>query len=165
MKRRIFSLLLAVAAATGAYAQFESGKVYFGANLTGAGISYSDRKDLALGVGLEAGRFVARDWLLIGECNLDYRNSDWQSIGFGVKGRYYIEQNGLWVGAGARFQHEFKNYNDFVLTPEVGYCFFVSRTVAIQPSVYFDLSCSDFSHNTEVGAKVGIALFFDGKKH
>ncbi len=160
MKKFLLACTLAVVTSLSASAQFEKGKIYVGANMTGVGLSYSDKKDLAFGAGAEVGQFLEQDWLAIAEAGFNYQKSDWQSLYVGLKGRYYIEQNGLWLGAGIRLQHEFKNDNDFLFTPEVGYAFFVSRTVTIQPSVYLNLSCADFSHNTEFGVKVGVGLYF-----
>ena len=147
-------------AAVSAFAQFEADKKYVGASLTSAGLSYSDTEDFAFGANAQAGYMIDRDWLAIGEVGLNYRYSDWQSVYVGARVRYFIEQNGLFLGCGARLIHEFKNFNDFQVTPEVGYCYFLNKTVTIEPSLYYDISLSDFAHKSKVGVKIGLGLFF-----
>lgn len=160
MKKVFILLTLLVLSAVSASAQFEQGKKYVNANLTSAGISYSDRDELAFGFGAQGGYMIDESVMLLGEAGFDYRNSDCRSIYAGVKGRYYIEQNGIYLGCGARLLHEFKNYNDVQLTPEVGYAFFVSHDVVIEPSLYYDISLTDFSHKSKVGLKIGLGVFF-----
>jgi len=65
------------------------------------------------------------------------------------------------MGAGAKLQHKYKSYNDFIITPEVGYSFMLSDVVAIEPAVYVDLSTNNFSKYTKVGLKIGVGVFLD----
>lgn len=160
MTKKLFAALALVLVCTSAFAQFEKGKKLIGASLTSASLSYSDRKDLAFGIGAEAGYFFADDWALIGDFGFDYANSDLQDLWIGAKARYYIEQNGLFLSCGARYEHEFKSHNDFMITPEVGYCFFVNKTLVIEPAAYVNVSLADFSENTEVGVRIGFAIIF-----
>lgn len=147
-------------ASLSAQAQFEKGKKYVNASLASAGLSYSDYTKFALGFSAEAGYFLKDDWMALAEVGFDYRNSNVQQVYVGAKGRYYIEQNGLFLGAGVRLLHEYKGHNDFQLTPEVGYCFFVNKHLTIEPVAYFDMSLSDFSHNSKVGLKIGLGYYF-----
>lgn len=160
MKRIILAGIAFAFACTSVFAQFEQGKHYIGASLTGASLSYSDRKDLAFGLSAEGGYFFADDWAAVADVGFDYANSDFQDLWLGAKARYFIEQNGLFLGCGVRYEHGWKSYNDFMVTPEVGYCFFVSKALVIEPSVYVNLSCADFSENTEVGVRIGFGIIF-----
>ena len=54
----------------------------------------------------------------------------------------------------------FKNFNDFQITPEVGYCYFLNKTVTLEPSIYYDMSLSSFSKKSKLGLRVGIGLYF-----
>lgn len=161
MKKSIFAfaLLFALSNLSG-FAQFEKGKKYVGASLSGAGLSYNSTTDLSLGVGAQAGFFFEQDWLLLGEVGIDYSDSDLQNMVLGAKARYYIEQNGLFLGCGARYVHGWKSYNDFQFTPEVGYCFFLNGKITLEPAAYFNISCSDFSNHSEVGVRVGLGFYF-----
>ncbi len=158
--KKLFILLLMTAMGTSAFAQFEEGKKYINASLSGAGLSYSDYEGFAFGVSTQAGYMFQQDWMLLGELGWDYRHSDWRSVCLGAKARYYMENNGLFVSGGVRFLHEFKNHNDFQLTPELGYCFFLSKDVTVEPVAYLDLSLADFGHNTKIGFKLGLSYYF-----
>ena len=165
MKKLILTLVITVLSVLSASAQFEKGKVFLNGTLPNFGISYSDAKDLGIGLELNGGYFFADNLLLMGSAGFEYNNSKWSELFAGIKGRYYILQNGLFLGAGARYLHEYKNFNDLQLTPEIGYCFFLGRNVAIEPSVYYSMSITDFSHKSEVGLKVGISIFLDTKRN
>ncbi|MBR3453851.1 MAG: outer membrane beta-barrel protein [Bacteroidaceae bacterium] len=165
MKKLIFTLLITAVSVLNASAQFEKGKFYLNGSLPNFGISYSDTKDLGIGLELNAGYFFADNLLLVGSTGFEYNDSKWKELYAGIKGRYYILQNGLFLGAGARYLHEYKNFNDLQVTPEIGYCFFLGRNVAVEPSVYYNMSISDFAHKSEVGLKVGISIFLDTKRN
>ena len=42
---------------------------------------------------------------------------------------------------------------------EVGYAFFISRTVTIEPAIYYDQSFKDHSKYSTVGLKVGFGIY------
>jgi hypothetical protein len=159
MKKIILGMLL-MAATTSAFAQFEEGKKYVGATLSGLNLSYSDSKDFGIGFGGQAGYFIADDIMIVGDLGVDI--SDWkmQKIHLGAKGRYYFEENGVYCAAGVKYVHMYKNYNDVQLTPEVGYTYFLNQHLTVEPAVYFDMSLTDFGHKSEVGLKVGIGIYF-----
>lgn len=160
MKRMILAMLLVMATATSMFAQFEQGKKYVNASLTGLDLSFSDLKDMALGLDANAGYFLEQDIMLLANVGFDASNSDVNDFHLGAKARYYIEQNGLFLGAGVQYLHMKKNINDVQLTPEVGYCYFLNRYITVEPSLYFDMSLSDFSHQSKVGLKVGVGIYF-----
>lgn len=160
MKRILLAILAGLFIGTNASAQFEKDKWYANASMSDFGLSYSKRSDFALKLGLSGGYMFEDDWMLLAEIGLDCSNSDCNSVFAGAKARYYIEQNGLFLSFGCKWLHEKKNVNDFQLTPEVGYCFFLNKHVTIEPSVYYDMSLTDFSEYSKVGLKVGFGIFF-----
>lgn len=160
MKKVLLTLMLFAAVASSTYAQFEKGKKYIGASLSSAGMSYSDYEEFALGLNLTGGYFIEQDWMLLGEFGFDTMHGDMQALYMGAKARYYIEQNGLFLSAGLRYLHRYSNFNDLQLTPEVGYCFFLGKYVSLEPSLYFDMSLSDFSHKSKVGVRLGFGYYF-----
>ncbi len=160
MKKIIVSLMLVVMAASGAYAQFEKGKVYCGASMSGLGISYDENKKLSFGVSGQVGYMFEEAWMAVAEVGLDYSDSNCNELSAGAKCRYYIEQNGLFLGAGLKYTYETKNINDLKFTPEVGYCFFLNRHAVIEPSVYYNMSLTDFDDKSRFGLKVGFGFFF-----
>lgn len=76
---RMKKLVLAAAAllvSLGANAQFESGKQYCGASLTGLNLSYNGSQDLNFGVQAKAGYFVEDDWMLLGHVEYTHSGQD-----------------------------------------------------------------------------------------
>ena len=51
------------------------------------------------------------------------------------------------------------NYNDVMPGVEVGYAFFLSRTVTIEPAVYYNQSLKNHSDYSEFGLKVGFGIY------
>jgi len=162
MKKIILAFALLLAGVSSSFAQFEKGKYYIGAGLNGADISYDATNKFSFGAEADLGYMIERDWLIIGDAGVKLTDSTLRNFYVGAKGRYYIEQNGIFLQAGAKFLHEDygTSYNDFQITPEVGYCFFLSHYVAVEPSIYYDMSLSNFSDRSRFGLKIGLACYF-----
>ncbi len=69
---------LALVVSTAAHAQFESGKQYIGASMTGLNLSYNGSQDLNLGIQAKAGYFVEDDWMLLGQ--VEYNHSGLEGV-------------------------------------------------------------------------------------
>lgn len=149
MKKIVLSLTMLVVALT-ASAQFQQGKGYIGASLSGLNLSYNSENGLNLGVQAKAGYLFADNWMLLGEVGYDHYGKDKiaDQAAIGVGFRYYIIQNGLFLGANCNFVHS--NHNC--------YAFFINRSVTIEPSVYYKHSFKDSDHST-IGLKVGIGVY------
>lgn len=160
MKKLLFTLLLAVLGISSASAQFEKGKMYLGATTNSAGLSYSKNEKFTIGAGVNGGYMFEDGWMAIAEAGFNYSNKDLQNFYLGTKCRYLIEQNGVFLQLGAKYLHGAPNYNDVMITPEVGYCFFLNRHLTIEPSLYYDMSLSDFTEKSKTGLKVGLAWYF-----
>lgn len=150
------ALLMTVAA----HAQFEKGKTYCGASLSGLNMSYNGSDDFNLGLDAKVGTFFADNLMLLGQ--VGYQHSGKEGVkdyfSVGAQGRYYIVQNGLYLGVGAKLVHT-GSYNDVMPNLECGYAFFVSRTVTIEPAVYYDQSFKDHSNYSTIGVRVGIGVY------
>ena len=157
-KITLFFVLLLVTIT--AKAQFQQGKGYIGASLTGLNLSYNGENGWNLGLEGKAGYMFADNWMLLG--NLSYEHSgadevaDQISLGAGV--RYYIAQNGLFLGANCNFVHANHDYNDLMPSAEVGYAFFINRSVTIEPALYYRHSFNKSDYST-VGLKVGVGIY------
>jgi hypothetical protein len=145
-----------------AKAQFERGKWMVNAQLSNIGLSYSNDEKGHFGVSAGGGYFLLDNIALTASFGMDM-NDDINKYSFGLGGRYYFEQNGLFLGGGIKARrYAYDNApdtNDFGLSMEGGYAFFLSRTVTIEPSVYYDLSMKN-GDNSKIGAKVGFSLYF-----
>lgn len=158
MKKWAVSLLLMIVA-MGAKAQFESGTKYIGASMSGLGLSYSSNERFRFGLDAEGGLFVA-DGLLV-KANVGYehtRNMD--DVRIGLTGRYYFSQNGIFMGAGAEFNHFTKSNNDVMIPIEIGYAFYLNHYLTIEPSISYKMSLHDFSNNSTVGFRIGFGYYF-----
>lgn len=158
--KKIAVVALGLMVSVGAHAQFESGKQYCGASLTGLNLSYNGSEELSLGIQAKAGYFFEDDMMLLAQA--EYKHSGLEGVkdywALGAQGRYYIEQNGIYLGAGMKLIHT-GGYNDVMPGVEVGYAFFVSKQVTIEPAVYYDQSFKNHSDYSTVGVKVGIGIY------
>ena len=158
--KKIAVVALGLMVSVGAHAQFESGKQYCGASLTGLNLSYNGSEELSLGIQAKAGYFFEDDMMLLAQA--EYKHSGLEGVkdywALGAQGRYYIEQNGIYLGAGMKLIHT-GSYNDMMPGVEVGYAFFVSKQVTIEPAVYYDQSFKNHSDYYTVCVKVGIGIY------
>lgn len=157
--RKWVTALMLVFVAIGAKAQFESGTTYIGASLSGLGLSYSTSEKFRMGVDVESGYFVADCFMLKANVGYDHtRLTD--DVRVGLAGRYYFEQNGIFLSAGAEFNHFTKSRNDLMIPVEIGYAFYLNHYLTIEPAVYYKMSLHDFSDNSTVGLRVGLGYYF-----
>lgn len=159
----ILSLVMALTALT-ASAQFEAGKNYIGASVSGLGLSYNKESKVCFDISATAGRLLADNWMLLGNVAYDYRHwAKAHSLEIGVGGRYYIEQNGLSLGLALSYGHNSDHGikgNHGYLTPEVGYTFFLNQYVTIEPAVYYKMCFDDFANCSTVGLRIGVGFYF-----
>lgn len=157
MKKIVFLLFFALTASL-AHAQFEQGTKFINTSLTGLNMQFN--KDFKFGVEAKAGYFFADDWALTASAGFDYSKSTLNSLSAGGGIRYYIEQNGLFLGAGVKYVHQESSYNDILPGLELGYCFFLNQSVSIEPSLYYNISVKNSGDYSECGLKVGFSYYF-----
>lgn len=159
--KKIVMLLVVLSAAISGYAQFEQGKYYVGASFTGLNLSYSGSEDLNLGLEAKGGYLVADNWMLTAQVGFNHSGDDDipDNLSVGVGGRYYIIQNGLYMGLNAKLIHANHNYNDLMPGIEIGYAFFLNKTVTIEPAVYYDQSFRNHSDYSKFGLRIGVGVY------
>ena len=194
MLRKVLTMLLIAVSSMQASAQFEKYTSYLNTSLTGLGLSYSKDSRFKMGVQATGGYFVEDCWMVYGRFGFEHQGArgvmkNRNDLQIGVGGRYYIEQNGIFLGVGLAYQHAtnvtfsqhesiigettengpveirtvynyYGNRNYVHLTPEVGYCFYVNNYLSIEPSVYCSLCLNRFSEGTEIGLKFGMGFYF-----
>ena len=164
MKKRILFLAIALTLSLFSFAQFEQGKVYVNANISNFNLYYTGADKLKLDFGIKGGYMVEDNWMATGEMEYKYRKYEPKGLALGGGVRYYVSQNGLYLGAGIRFQHYSyaqEDYNDFMPNVQIGYCYFLSKTVTIEPEFYYNQSLKDHSNYSGAGLRVGIGIFLD----
>jgi hypothetical protein len=137
---------------------FYQGKFMIGASASGLDLSYHKGEKWRLNLDAKAGYLFIDDWMVTGKLGYDNSTYGHSSFNVGAGLRYYIEQNGIYVGAGAKYAHT-NGIDDLLPEANVGYAFFLSRHITIEPEIYYELStkCSDYSG---FGLKLGFALYF-----
>lgn len=156
----LFCLLVSVASA---HAQFEKGKWVVNPSLTGLGLSYDTGLDKAsFGLDVNGGAFVADNLALLIRGGLAWNEggADTDVYSLGVGGRYYFSQVGIYLGANVNVDRwdwgEHSSDTKFSFGMEAGYVFFLSKTVALEPAVYWNIN----GDRSKIGLKLGFALYF-----
>ena len=161
MKKRLMIMCAVMLTTLSASAQFEEGKVYIGTSLTGLNLSYNGLEKFNLGMQAQAGYMVYDNWMVQGQAGYQHYGSDAMAdqIWAGVGLRYYIIENGLFIGAGAKLVHANHSYNDVMPNIELGYAFFINGTVTIEPAIYYNQSFKSHSDYSTIGLRIGIGLY------
>lgn len=156
--KKLAMVLVALTMVLTANAQFESGKWYVNTSLTGVDLSYNGSRGLHLGIDATAGYFLYDNWQVNATVGINTQK-DLTALVAGVGARYYIIQNGIFLGARAQYRHGNGGYNDLMPGIEVGYAFFINRKCTIEPAIYYDQSFNSHKNYSTVGLKIGIALY------
>lgn len=139
---------------------FGAGKLYFNTSLSGLNLNYDFTKNWSLDVNAKAGCMFQDNWMVLADVQWAVRQDAPNDFQAGAGIRYYIEQNGLYLGVGAHYKHAV-GYDDFLPYASLGYAFFLSRTVTIEPEVYYDMSTKSFKDNSGFGFRIGFGVYLE----
>ena len=159
---KLLLLVVCVLTTIGAKAQFDEGKWFVNTSLTGLDLSYSSGQKGHFGLDAGGGYFLMDNFAVIGELGGDW-SSPVDKYKLAGKARYYFDNIGIYLSGGLKlasvqYKHADK-VNDFAVLLEAGYAYFLSKTVTIEPAVYWDLSVKD-SDNSRFGLKIGFGFYF-----
>ena len=142
------------------HAQFEKGKWFVNPSVTGLNFSYNTETDKAhFGLEAKGGAFLVDNVALLIDAGAKWQGGGTDVYTLGVGGRYYISKVGVFLGAGVdlnRYDWDGGDKTRFGFGMEAGYAFFLSRTVTIEPAVYWDID----KDRSEFGLKVGFGFYF-----
>ena len=160
--KKVALIICLLVASLGAKAQFEQGKWIVNPSLTGLDFSYTKNDKAKFGVGAQVGTFVAEGIALMVNAGADLSKPiDIYTIGAG--GRFYFNKTGIYLGAGFDLNRYRLNGGhgdtDWGLGVEAGYAFFLSRTVTLEPAVYYKWRFND-SDLSKFGIKLGFGFYF-----
>lgn len=145
-----------------AQAQFEKGKWVVNPAVTGFELSHSKFADTTFGLQGQGGAFVMDNVALMLTAGGLWTDS-YDIYTLGVGGRYYFNQSGVYTGAGLGLNKidpdNIKSETFWSLNTEVGYAFFITKTITIEPAVFCNFSFKN-SDYTEYGLKVGFGIYF-----
>ncbi len=159
--KKLFVVVCLLVATVGVQAQFEQGKWFVNTSMTGFDLSHSKTEDFHMGISGQAGMFVADNLAIVATLGADWKEAGDVYTG-ALGGRYYFDQVGIYVGGGLkvkRWDWDIYKTTDLAWGSEVGYAFFLSRTVTIEPAVYYDLSFKNNDYS-KFGFKVGFGFYF-----
>ena len=154
--KKIALFVVALVMSVAANAQFEQGKGYIGASMSGIDIS-NQTKEFHLGLNAQLGYMFQDNLMALGTLGWDHWDKSGDSFVLGAGARYYIEQNGLYLGGSLKYKHA-EQYDDLLPGVQLGYAFFLGLTVTLEPELYFDMSTKKFDY-TCYGVRVGIGIY------
>lgn len=166
MKKMILTVLCALMFSITGNAQtpdrlpFAKDKFYTAASLSGLGLTYTKSEDWHLGLNAKCGYLFEDNWMVTANAGYDWFKVGYNTFTAGAGLRYYIEQNGLFLGAGANYVHHYE-FDDFMPTVQLGYTFFLNRTVTLEPEIYYNQSLKDHSLYSGVGFRIGFGIYFE----
>ena len=188
--KKIALFVMALMMSVAANAQFEQGKFYCGASFSGFDLGYSGLTKGHVNVQAKGGYLLWDNIMATAQLSYEKSKDTPAAFSCGIGGRYYIEQNGLFLGLSLGYKHigaesitenvldpvtqqtkevtiDGNSYNDFMPSVQVGYAFFVSRTVTIEPELYYEQSFKNHKDYSNFGLRIGIGvyLFNDQKKN
>ena len=158
MKRSIVSLCLLFITIV-ANAQFEKGTKYVGSSLSGASLSYNGSDKGCFSLQAKAGYFFQDDWMVTAQCSYDKKNDVPASYSLGGGIRYYIAQNGLYLGATAILKHYTTDFNDFMPGVQIGYSFFLNKSITVEPELFYDQSFKNHGDYSTFGVRIGLGIY------
>ena len=161
MKKLALALCLLAVSFT-AQAQFEKGTMILNPSVTGLDFSYSKNDDAKFGIGAQAGTFLADGFALM----VKYWSRLVATEGY-IYTRYrnalLFQYNGIYLGVvltgNGSVTRVVAITNDWGLGIEAGYAYFLSKTVTIEPAVYYKWRFDD-SDNSRFGVKIGFGFYF-----
>ena len=157
--QRLYLVLIAVLVPVAAHAQFEAGQYYVGASLSGVGLSYNGSEKASFGLQGRAGYLIDDNLMATAQLEWDKKHSQPAYFKAGVGMRYYIVQNGLYLGAQANYVHAAHASDAFQPGTPIGPAFFLSKTVTVEPELYYDQSFKRHSDFSKVGIRIGIGVY------
>ena len=163
MRKKLVLLLITLLVTVSASAQFEQGKKYISASFSGLDMGYNGSSEFNVGLQAKGGYFLADNLAVVGVLGYNHVGGEEDTpdrVSLGLQGRYYILQNGIYLGVGATYKHANHNYNDLMPGVEIGYAFFINQYLTIEPAVYYNMSFNDFSDSSKVGLRIGFGLYF-----
>lgn len=153
-------IIVALVTTLTASAQFEEGTWYGNASTSSLNLSYNSTSKCAFNLNAKAGYCLADNLMVLASAGVDTQNS-YTNLSIGVGGRYYIIQNGIYLGANLQIkQVDTEKHNDVMPGVEVGYAFFLNRHVTVEPAIYYDQSLKSHKDYSTIGFRIGLGVYF-----
>ena len=158
MRKKILMIIVALTMTLSGYAQFEVGKKYVGASLSGLNLSYNENTDFTFGVQAKGGYLFHENWMILGQASYSKQTDVPANIDLGAGMRYYFVQNGIYAGMTANYFHS-DHFDDIRPCVHVGYAFFINGCVTIEPEIYYNHSFKNQSDYSSFGFRIGLGIY------
>lgn len=139
---------------------FGKDKIYVAASVSGLDVNYNKTQDWRVGLNVKGGYLFEDDWMITANMGYDWQKIANKTFTAGAGMRYYIEQNGIYLGAGLNYVHT-SGFDDLMPTVQVGYAYFLNRVITIEPELYYNQSLKDHSDYSGIGFRIGIGIYFE----
>ncbi len=159
MRRKLIAVFAALMVSMVANAQFEKGKIYAGASLSGFDVSCSGSGSGKYGLQAHGGYLVDDNMMITGLVGLARQNGV-TDFSIGAGGRYYLVQNGIFFGVSLKYVNESSVYDDLMPGVQVGYAFFLNDKITIEPELYYDHALFNFKDYSTAGFRLGLGIYF-----
>lgn len=164
MRKKIAMMLFCLLAVSTTKAQylndspFTEGKYYASLSASGFDLSYHKGAEWHLNLSAKGGYIVADNLMLLG--NFGYDNATYEHSAFvlGAGARYYVEDNGFYGGLLLNYAH-MEGVDDFKPEVHVGYSYFLTGKLTVEPEVYYEQSFKDNNYSG-FGVRIGFGLYF-----
>jgi hypothetical protein len=137
---------------------FHEGTWFINPSLTGLDFSYSQKTKVRFAADVQVGAFIVDDFALLVKLGGEVMRRD-NRVTAGVGARYYFMGTGLYMGAGLDLNKRKDFKPDFGMNTEVGFAFFLSRRITMEPGVYYNWNFRDGDYS-KFGLKIGFGLYF-----
>lgn len=169
MKKTILTLICGLTMSLSAVAQtqdlspFAKDKFFCGASLSGFDAKWTNNTKWNLDIGAKIGYLFDTNWMVTANAEYDVRHYGNNVLFAGAGLRYYFEDYGIFLGASGNYVHgtQGDRFDDFMPSVQVGYAFFLNRTVTIEPEVYYNQSLQSHSDYSGFGLRIGIGIYFE----
>lgn len=164
MRKFFLSLVCLLIATVSVQAQFEKGTILVNTSISGLDLSYSKTEKGHFGFQAGGAYFFLDNLAVVGELGGDW-SSPSDTYKLAAKARYYLDRIGIYFSSGLQLSSihfddkKRDNINDLAVLFELGYAYFLSKTVTLEPAIYWDLSAKDSDHS-KIGFKIGFGFYF-----
>ena len=140
-----------------ARAQFEKGTWLVNPALSGLNLSYNTGSESAnFGFEVKGGAFLVDNVALLVNAKANWaKGTDIYRLGVG--GRYYFNNVGVFVGAKVNLTRyaDGLDMTRFGFGAEAGYAFFLSKSVTLEPAIYWDIN----KDRSDFGLQLGFGIY------
>jgi hypothetical protein len=137
---------------------FAKNKVYAAASLSGLNFKYNSSDNWHADFNARGGWLFADNWMVLGDMGYNYLHGGHNTLQAGGGLRYYIEQNGLYIGVGATYVHN-GHFDDMMPGAHLGYAFFLNRYVTVEPEIYYNQKLKSPSDYSGFGFRLGVGIY------